>query len=313
MQEYEEKIVAKYRRLGKPQHHYTTANERLKYWFKEEQFLNLHKLKRAIEAVTPIRSKYRALFLCAFSNILKATSVWLQKSIKPQVDPHKKPVDVLLKFRSQCKFMAAAISENTKKLTASVKIDTMDCLQAENHNGMIDMIISSPPYVTSYEYADLHQLSSLWLGIIDDYRDLREGTIGSLHHDYDFAKEVKKLNVTGSEIVFQLYDRDKAKARSVAKYFLDMQKASKVCYDLLSKNGMALFVIGNTEYRGIRMDNVKHLAESMSSSGFKKLKVTKRKISRKFLTPYRTKDGKFTSDSTGRKVYSEEFIIVGYK
>ena len=27
----------------------------------------------------------------------------------------------------------------------------------------VDLIVTSPPYVTSYEYADLHQLSSLWL------------------------------------------------------------------------------------------------------------------------------------------------------
>lgn len=43
-----------------------------------------------------------------------------------------------------------------------------------------DLIITSPPYVTSYEYADLHQLSSLWLGYTEDYRDLRKGSIGSI-------------------------------------------------------------------------------------------------------------------------------------
>lgn len=91
----------------------------------------------------------------------------------------------------------------------------------------VDMIITSPPYVTSYEYADLHQLSSLWLGYVDDYRDLRNGTIGSLHHDYNFNKELKRLNSTGLKIVTLLLDQHKSKARSVAKYFLDMQAVAQ--------------------------------------------------------------------------------------
>jgi len=177
----------------------------------------------------------------------------------------------------------------------------------------VDMIITSPPYVTSYEYADLHQLSSLWLGFVEDYRDLRDGSIGSLHHTYNFERELKRLNSVGSKIVFRLLDQHKSKARSVAKYFLDMQQAAKTCFSMLSDSGMALFVIGNTEYKGVKIDNALHLAESLLNSGFVNVLVTKRKISKKILTPYRDKRGRFTTDGTGRKVYAEEFILIGSK
>jgi len=177
----------------------------------------------------------------------------------------------------------------------------------------VDMIITSPPYVTSYEYADLHQLSSLWLGYTEDYRELRKGSIGSLYHVYNFDKELKRLNDTGTEIVFRLVSQHKAKARAVAKYFLDMQHAAKTCFSMLSDNGMALFVIGNTEYKGIKIDNALHLAESLLNSGFVNVLVTKRKISKKILTPYRDMRGRFTKDGTGRKVYAEEFILIGRK
>ena len=51
----------------------------------------------------------------------------------------------------------------------------------------------------------------------------------------------------------------------------------------------------------------------MLSSGFKNGEITKRKISSKILTPYRDKKGKFTTDKNSRKVYAEEFIVIGRK
>ena len=92
-----------------------------------------------------------------------------------------------------------------------------------------------------------------------------------------------------------------------------MQAVSNRAYEMLNEGGMALFVIGNTEYKGIRVDNAKHLSESLKDAGFSEVFATKRKISRKILTPYRDKWGKFTTNSSGRKVYSEEFIVIGRK
>ena len=289
------------------------APERLQYWYSKEQYNELAHLKDIIYSVTPENSGYRLFFLCAFSNILKPTSRWLTKSIKPQVDPHKKPLKVIDAFRKQFKMMYSANEEIEDLSSANSNIVTGSFLSDSWDIPSIDMIITSPPYVTSYEYADLHQLSSLWLDYVDDYRDLRNGTIGSLHHDYNFERELKRLNSTGLKIVKRLLDQYKSKARSVAKYFLDMQAVANKSFTILNPNGIALFVIGNTEYKSVRIDNAKHLAESLSASGFSSVCATKRKISQKILTPYRDKRGKFTTNSTGRKVYSEEFIIIGRK
>ena len=92
-----------------------------------------------------------------------------------------------------------------------------------------------------------------------------------------------------------------------------MQAVAANSYEMLFPNGMAVFVIGNTEYKGVHIDNAKHLAESLLNSGFREILVTKRKISKKILTPYRDGRGRFSSDSSGRKVYAEEFIIIGRK
>lgn len=292
---------------------YDLANERLKYWYKREEYNHLSQLKNIVEEVTPERSNYRDFFICAFSNILKATSVWLTKSIKPQVDPNKKPANVIDAYKAQCNFMISANEQNDLSGNSATQIVTGNFLDENMKKPMVDLIVTSPPYVISYEYADLHQLSSLWLGFTEDYRDLRNGAIGSEQQNYNFDKEWKRLNSTGNKIVSRLLNQQKSKAYSIAKYFLDMQAVTQKSYQMLNNGGMALFVIGNTKYKEVLIDNAKHLAESLKDSGFTKILATKRKISKKILTPYRDENGKFTTVASGRKVYSEEFIIVGRK
>lgn len=289
-------------------------NERLLYWYDIKHYKELLVLKEAININIPRYSNYRLFFLCAFSNILKSTSYWLTKSIKPQIDLNKKPVDVINAFKEQCRFMMIANKENNNNGKIRTDIVTGSFLKESVTPPVVDMIVTSPPYVTSYEYADLHQLSTLWLGYAEDYREFRKGSIGSLYHIYDFDKELSRLNTTGTAIVSELLTKHKSKARSVAKYFLDMQSAANKCHKMVSDGGLVLFVIGNTEYKGVRINNVKHLAESLHNGGFKKLYVTKRKIQQKILTPYRNVLGRFSTDcATSRKVYNEEFILVGIK
>jgi len=292
---------------------YDNACERLIYWYSRGQYNKLFHLKTKILSNTPENSDYRDFFLCAFSNILKGSSRWLTKSIKPQIDPKKRLVDVYKLFENQCFKMFKAIEKLPPFEHSENDIYTENFLDNSFSFPKTDMIITSPPYVISYEYADLHQLSSLWLGFADDYRELREGTIGSLHHVYNFDDEKTKLNITGNNIINQLLTKEKGKAGSVAKYFLDMQKVIKKTRSILNKNGIAIFIIGNTEYKSVKIENARHLVESMFNVGYKEVSVTKRKISRKILTPYRDEKGKFTTDGNGRKVYNEEFIICGKK
>jgi hypothetical protein len=70
-------------------------------------------------------------------------------------------------------------------------------------------------------------------------------------------------------------------------------------------------VIGNTEFKGVHIDNARHLSEALLQNGFKKVVLNKRKIVGKTLTPYRDSIGKFTTDKKSRKVYAQEFILIG--
>jgi DNA modification methylase len=287
----------------------SSINDRITYWFFPQEIFDLSLLKKCIFDLIPEKSKYRYYFLCAFSNILKPTSKWLTKSIKPQIDPNKKPANVKQAFINQCMIMEKAIENTACNTNAKTDIKLKNALTIQR-KGFADLIVTSPPYVTSYEYADLHQLSTLWLGYAVDYRELRKNSIGSNHNVFtDISYSL--LNEAGKNIVNALNKVDKSKAHAVAKYYFDMQQVTTVCKNILTNNGIALMVIGNTEYKGIHIDNVTHLVKSMQESGFSEVSVTKRKITGKILTPYRNEIGRFSSNADERKVYSEEFIVVG--
>lgn len=289
------------------------AIERLGYWFTPSQFESLARLLNAIEQVVPAKSKYREAFYCAFSAILKSTSQWRQRSTKPAFDASKAPVGALAAFRRQCEQMAQAWEGPTNQAATVPQIEMGNITTIKGPPSPVDMILTSPPYVTSYEYADLHQLSALWLGYATDYRTLRNGSVGSSQHQLDFRREFGKLNKVGLQVVFSLFNHDPLAARSVANYYLDMQVVARRCHEFLSKNGIAVFVIGNTQYSGVEIDNASHLAEAMFNAGFKRVRATKRQISNKMHTPFREEDGRFSQSRKDKNIYSEEFIVIGHR
>ena len=292
---------------------YANANERLKYWFDENHFMKLSAILQFINQLP--NSKYKQALRCIFSSILKATSKWLTKSIKPQVDPNKAPIDPIVAFKEALRRFISIVEKERIRNTAAIKIENCNYIKKKKLP-IVDMIITSPPYVTSYEYADLHQLSSLWLGFTDDYKELRKGTIGSVYNSEDYYFDLIDLNETAGSVVQALYKAKSvgnAKTKSVARYYVDMQVAAKNCYRMLSENGIAVFIIGDTEYKGVKIENAKHLVEALLDAGFKSVKISKRRISNKTLSPYRDEYGKFSSDENKRKVYHVEFVIIAHK
>lgn len=288
-----------------------SAVARLEYWFALDQFKDLARLLNAIDAVVPSRSHYRTAFHCAFSAILKGCSRWRQRSIKPTLDPRKQSANVLTAFESQCALMAKAF-EAPRPCSASESVIRLANVLTVPPPEPVDLIVTSPPYVTSYEYADLHQLSSLWLGYASDHRNLRAGSIGSSQHDLNFKRVAKRLNRVGTQVVFSLYNYDRDAARDVANYYVDMQAVAARCRQFLTPKGIAVFVIGNTRYRGVDIDNASHLAESLIDAGFRKVRATRRRISNKCATPYRDDTGRYSRSRTQTQIYAEEFVLIAH-
>jgi len=301
-------------------------NARLRYWF------NISKLKKLDQIYVAINKTKnpacKRFFYCAFSHILKNSSLWLMKSIKPTVDKGKVVVDPVLTFRRHLLSMQKMNAlfykelESKKRLDSDARFfkgDSTKRLPIESNS--IELIITSPPYVTSYEYADLHQLSLLWFGndnknfkhwnnLSNDFGIFRKKFIGTRYKKYKSNNLHSKI---AEEIVADLWHTNRSVAMNVANYFSDMYKSFREMYSVLRRNKLACVIVGNTSLRGVEILNAEVAAEQMTAVGFKKVQFIKREFPNKAITPWRDKTtGKFTSKNNKNKkiAYQYEYILI---
>ena len=292
------------------------ANGRIDYWFKAEQKQDLANLLSAINGQTD--EDIRRFYLCAFSNILKNCSIWNQKSNKPIRDWKKTPPDVMKVFGRQVRAMAkgnAALGEALNGSGYSAVAECRDSRDLPLPAESVDLVVTSPPYVTSYEYGDLHQLSMLWLEGLTDLREFRGAFIGSTHQRLA-GLNGNALEMTRSQIASGIHDQLRqvhAKtAYSVTTYFSAMYEIWSEMYRVLRDKGRVCIVIGNTSLKGTRISNAEVFVEQMESIGFRLHDAIRREIPSKNLPSTRDKaTGRFAKASESDALaYPTELVLV---
>lgn len=301
-------------------------HERIAYWFDNGTAQELDRIYFAIKKIK--NYNVRRFFLCAFSHNLKNCSRWLMKSIKPTIDKNKIIPDPKGSFlrhlnsmiKKNERFYSALVQSGYDKVSAKMyRRDSTKTLPLDSNS--IDLIITSPPYVTSYEYADLHQLSLLWFGddpshfkkwhrFSNEFIDFRRNFIGTSskrEKGGDFNSIIAEM------IIDDLFQVERPLAIDVANYFLDMKRVFAEMYSMLKPGGKACIIIGNTNLRGVEISNAQVTVEQMQHAGFKKVEFIKREIPNKMITPWRDLEtGKFTCKDNPSKVraYEYEYVVV---
>ena len=296
------------------------TNERIDYWFPDKKLRE--DLSIILGRIDTIKDKdIRDFCLCAFSNILKNASIWLMKSIKPTRDLNKRIDSPKNLFSRQIKKMIRGNETYWNVLPTNVKNNLKNYLNLKKadarnlhlENNSVSLIVTSPPYVTSYEYADLHQLTALWFEYTQSVNEFREGFIGSVHKK-EFNHNGIKSKLAKQEIE-ALSKESKKEAEAVKNYFFEMQQCFEEMYRVLRPEGRACIVIGNTELRKVPILNAEVFVEIMLNLGFKMHKVIKRRIPSKVLPQTRdSKTGRFTATGEAdRLAYAHEYILIMQK
>jgi len=292
--------------------------DRINYWFLEKTKNDLGKILRVI--YNEDDKIIRDFFLVAFSHILKNCSIWLQGSTKPTRDFKKNPVKPYEALRRHLKKMQSGndafynvVPANVKKnLDEYLNIEIGDARRQPVPDNSVDLIVSSSPYVTSYEYADLHQLSTIWLDLADDLTEYKKEFIGTSYKKY----ENKRLR---SSIAMNIVDKMSKKSEKMAKeieaFFIDMEEVFDESFRILKYGGRCCYVIGDTKLKGVDILNAEVFAESLQYSGFKLDRIIKREIPSKILPQKRDeKTGRFANNhEANSEAYPIEYIVVGLK
>lgn len=296
--------------------YYDNANKRLQYWFKPEEFNKLRIIYNCIQEEKD--KEIRLFYNCCFSNILKNCSIWYSKSIKPMRDDSKLIAEPISAFTRHLDYMVQKNKEYVDLLKVKKAEDVFcqmkkgDARKINLPDEYIDLAVTSPPYVTSYEYAELHQLSILWFNFADDIKDIKKDFVGTSSR----GNARRNINsVLAEETIEKLNNTNKMLSRHVSNYYSDLSRCYEEIHRVLKKDKYVCIIIGDTEYGNIKIPNAEVTIELLKYIGFEFKKVIKRKLSSKIFTPFRDKLGRFTDAQHGckRKIYQYEYVIFAKK
>ena len=266
----------------------TWRHDRLDYWFNKEIVHELDYIYSVIKNTG--NERVRKMFLVAFSHNLKNSSKWLMKSIKPTIDKGKIPQSPRKSFTRHLNSMVKKNTQYFEDLqdkgyldisTKMYRTDATKSLPVEDNS--VNLIVTSPPYVTSYEYADLHQLSLLWFGddpdfkswskYLNEFSNFKKKFIGTKHKHKNSTEYNSPI---ANKIVNKLATKNRPLSVSVGNYFADMNLAFSEMYRVLKRGGHASIVIGNTRLKDVDILNAEAATEQMLRIGFRKVTLIKR-------------------------------------
>jgi len=292
--------------------------ERIDYWFPWENQIELGRMLRAIYDETDYQ--IRNFMMVAFSHILKGCSIWLQGSVKPIRDMRKRCRKPYNAMRSHLTKMQEGNREFYNIVPPEIRANLDECLNIKIADARfqplqresVDLIVSSSPYVTSYEYADLHQLSTIWFDLTEDLTEYKREFIGTSRRVYSNRR---LRSIIARSIVNKMLKKDKRLAKEIEAFYIDMEAAFDDSYRILIPGGRCFFVIGNTVLKDIDILNAEVFTESLQYSGFKLERVIKRRIPVKTLPQKRdARTGKFADKNTASiEAYPVEYILIALK
>ncbi|MDX6577330.1 MAG: hypothetical protein QOE96_3283 [Blastocatellia bacterium] len=305
------------------------AENRFNYWFPVSHTTILDMI---LDIVLEIRNqRTRNFFLCAFSNSLRSCSIWLSGSTKPQKDVSKQLSDPVERFCWQARDMLRRnrIYWNDLSHVYKSPTDVSDCFTIRRGDArrlsldaqQLDLLVTSSPYATCYQYLELHQLSQLWFerrGIIQPVK-LRNKCIGGYVKRTRRAEDVtgspvadRALSKLASTVVKSEANGASREVNALRKYFTDMNKVLQEAARVVAKSKYLVMVIGDSIKRGVTIPTSQALTELADDAGFDLERKFVRKVAGRVLVATRDQTtGRFSSvNDSDTQAYPEEDVLI---
>jgi len=276
------------------------------YWFLPNTQRELMALVLAIQDVT---DKIARQFLeLTLSSIIVTKSGGVSKArdlahSRPHLDETKIPKDALEQFSVRLRKNLNGVEEAAANGVETLVIGA-DARSMPIADGVVNLIVTSPPYANAIDYMRAHKFSLVWFGgSISELSRLRATYVGSeriglMVHDL--------LPESPQRIVRQLEQLDRKRGAILKKYFTEMKAIFSEMFRVLREDSAAVVVVGTSTMRGMDTQTHHCLADIAGGTGFEVVGVARRTMDRnKRMMPARF--GKKTSMIEDRM--HEEYII----
>ena len=291
------------------------------YWFDEDVATKLALLTYHITE-TPMTAAVRDFFWVAFSSLIIAkNSVANARDIvhsRHHHWEHEHPPDVFGKFKARIKVMRRQMLEFARLCEqvprAKVEVRLGDARRTRHSSESVDLIFSSPPYVTALDYSRAHFLAVAWMQRVfgtslPEYKEHGRKYIGSESRcsasSFEVDEQLGEFPRT-RRILESLSAISPLHAKLTQRYFLDMSRVMNQMQRVLKRNRHAIIVVCPSHIRKVEVPTHKMLIELARRQGFDLKQECTRTISaRRRILPY-------MQESFGKRM-STEYVLIFQK
>ncbi len=253
----------------------------IQFWFKAEVITELARLKSAIEHIQ--NEDIRRFFNLVFARTVRQVSNTKGKEFKLV----RMPPEKLETFNPKVFFTFKMISLECIKLMGDLynNIENMPILVEIHHHdsrtilpveGLVDLMLTSPPYGdsrTTVAYGQFSRLALQWLGMWEKDVD-REG-LGGKPFGYDIGFPLIRQAIT------KIRNIDEKRSKDVESFYFDLFKCIRNIARIIRLKGYAVFVIANRKVKGVILPNDQIIVEMLNPFGFSHMGTLHREIPNK--------------------------------
>ena len=295
--------------------------------FTEDNLGQLAALRRAIsefDGESHIRDFLKLALTSTLRIVTTAGAGW------PYIAPskyHARKTDknALAEFQARCHLMMADIQQTQ---TLGIPYSSHDVLLGDARqfasyveDETVDLIVTSPPYLNNYDYADRTRLETYFWGIYESWaditREVRDNLIMAATTQVRMSamsevRECPQIREVDSEIHSELTDiigrlEDMRGVKSgkktydyvVAGYFEDMLRALKGGFSVLKPGGHFALVLGDSAPYGVHIPTEEIVGRLAVAIGFSSYETEQ----------IRTRGGKWGHNTQRHKVPLKESIL----
>ncbi len=251
------------------------------FWFTPKGRKDLTKIKKAIH-YAGFERDFTDFFLVCFSSIVRTVS-----NADPRISPpvYSKRMHKMLKGKRRpdaVKCFRESVKINIQRMekfwnlwdhSCSTKVRNCDSRKLTIADECVDLVITSPPYMSAQKYFRSMRLEFFWLdlGTSDEFVSLDSKAIGTERIKSKDYSEFQKTGIEKADTLLEdIFKENPERAYMAAKYFNDMRLVSDEVYRVLKEGKFFVMVVGNNSVCSRRFPSHEIVSEIAAKSGFNK-------------------------------------------
>lgn len=222
-------------------------------------------------------------------------------------------IDLLSEFRENFSAMLGQLNEYFKDVncTSDYSIYNADCKSLPLNESSVDLIITSPPYLTRIDYAASTKIELKIAYTEEKYKEIRRNSMGTttVPKNQDLF-DVRWGNICGDILKRVMCHKSRASdtyyIKNKSRYFSDTFSALNEIHRVLKKGGSAYLALQNSYYKEIEIPLYDIYCEMAINIGFTSASTVHTEKVRMTLGQINPKSSIYLKD----KIYYENIIKV---